>query len=72
MEGKQLNDERTASSEDVQAVIGRVVSSLIIAGKPIYLQEIAAMLMHQANEATDPGLKKHCLEALRLIADKMN
>ncbi len=72
MEGRKLSDERTAGLEDVQAVIGRVVSSLIIAGRPIYLQEIAALLMHQANEATDPNLKKHCLDALRLIADKMN
>ncbi len=67
-----MNDEKTAISEDVQAVIGRVVSSLIIAGKPIYLQEIAALLMLQANETTEPDLKKHCLDALRLIADKMN
>lgn len=67
-----MNDERTATSEDVQAVIGRAVSSLIIAGKPIYLQEIAALLMLQANETTDPDHKNHCLEALRLIADKMN
>jgi len=67
-----LNDEKAANPEEIHAVIGYVVASLLEAGKPMHMHEIAAMLKQQAERASDDAMKRNCLHALRLIADKMN
>ena len=67
-----MDDEKAANPEEIHAVIGYVVASLLEAGKPMHMHEIAAMLKQQAERASDHTLREHCLQALRLIADKMN
>ncbi|WP_071988420.1 hypothetical protein [Serratia sp. M24T3] len=65
-------EDKAANSDEIHAVIGSVVSLLLEAGRPVHMHEIAAQLKKQAERATDKTLRKNCLRAVRLIADKMN
>ncbi len=65
-------NDKAANPDDIHAAIGAVVSSLLEAGRPIHMHEIAAQLKQQAEDASDTALRKTCLRAVRLIADKMN
>lgn len=64
--------DNAADPDEIHAVIGAVVSSLLEAGRPLHMHEITAQLKRQAEQASDKALRKICLHAVRLIADKMN
>jgi nitrogen fixation protein FixH len=70
--GWLLCRDKAADRDEIHAVIGAVVSFLLEAGKPLHMHEITAQLKRQAEEASDKALRKICLRAVRLIADKMN
>ena len=65
-------DEKAANQDDVHAVIGYEVALLLEAERPVHLHEIAALLRHEAEKASNEVFKHNCLNALRLIAEKMN
>lgn len=64
--------EKATIPEEVHAAVGFVVTQLLKAGKPVHMHDITALLHTLMEQTSDDGFKKALLQAVKLIAGKMN
>jgi len=66
-----LGTDKSADMDDVHAVVGQAVSSLLKSGKTAGLQEIVAFLQHQHARSVN-GQREVYARAVRIVMSMVN
>lgn len=66
-----MNTDKPGNMDDVHAVVGHAVSSLLKSGKTAGIQEIIAFLQHQQAQSVN-GQREIYARAVRIVAKLVN
>ncbi|RPD98068.1 hypothetical protein BBB56_16000 [Candidatus Pantoea deserta] len=67
-----MKHDDAADSDEIYALLGRVVAQILQPGEALPLQEIIGALYRTGQRSGDPAIQAACERAMRLLASKLH